>query len=55
MQCPRCQHENPTQAKFCLERHLRSRDDGTDHVSPLDRGCVQTAAPASDMASELRL
>ncbi|MGH2385824.1 MAG: double zinc ribbon domain-containing protein, partial [Candidatus Limnocylindria bacterium] len=19
MQCPRCQHENPPQAKFCLE------------------------------------
>ena len=19
MQCPRCQHENPSQAKFCLE------------------------------------
>src|SRR5688500_18307492 len=23
MQCPRCQHENPTQAKFCLECGVR--------------------------------
>jgi len=23
MQCPRCQHENPQQAKFCLECGVR--------------------------------
>ncbi|MGH8649423.1 MAG: double zinc ribbon domain-containing protein, partial [Burkholderiales bacterium] len=34
MKCPRCQHENPPQAKFCLEC-----------ASPLARTCAHCGTP----------
>jgi hypothetical protein len=55
---PPVAHQRPEKRRRNTDaRYVQtSRDDGTDHVSPaLDRGRVQAAAPASDMASEPRV
>src|SRR5437867_9622625 len=58
MQCPRCQHENPPQAKFCLECGARVALTCTKCRSELPAGakfCLECGAPvASQATAELR-
>jgi class 3 adenylate cyclase/tetratricopeptide (TPR) repeat protein len=56
MKCPRCQHENPPQAKFCLECGARVALTCTKCRSELPAGakfCLECGAPvASQTAAE---
>jgi class 3 adenylate cyclase len=58
MKCPRCQHENPPQAKFCLECGARVALTCTQCRSELPAGakfCLECGAPvASQVAAEPR-
>jgi len=58
MKCPRCQHENPPQAKFCLECGARVALTCTTCRSELPAGakyCLECGAPvASQATAELR-
>jgi ribosomal protein L40E len=57
MKCPRCQHENPPQAKFCLEcaapRALRYANCGTQ-LPPGAKFCFECATPVSASGSQPR-
>ncbi len=54
MQCPSCQHENPEQAKFCLECAapfgLRCSSCGTE-LPPTAKFCLECAQPVASAAS----
>src|SRR5689334_19107802 len=58
MKCPRCQHENPPQAKFCLECGARVALTCTKCRSELPAGakfCLECGAPvASQTTAEAR-
>src|SRR5262245_8372708 len=58
MKCPRCQRENPSQAKFCLEcatpLALRCANCGTQ-LPVGAKFCFECATPASNPASASRL
>jgi hypothetical protein len=58
MKCPRCQHENPPQAKFCLECGARVALTCTKCRSELPAGakfCLECGAPiASQTTVEAR-
>src|SRR5215510_750215 len=58
MKCPRCQQENPSQAKFCLEcatpLALRCANCGTQ-LPVGAKFCFECATPASNPASASRL
>jgi class 3 adenylate cyclase/tetratricopeptide (TPR) repeat protein len=58
MQCPRCQHENPPQAKFCLECGARVALTCPKCRSELPTGakfCLECGAPvASQVTAEAR-
>ena len=48
MQCPRCQHENPTQAKFCLECGARLAQKCVQCATDLPAGakfCLECGQP----------
>ena len=50
MKCPRCQHENPPQAKFCLECGARVALTCPKCRSELPTGakfCLECGAPAA--------
>jgi class 3 adenylate cyclase/tetratricopeptide (TPR) repeat protein len=54
MKCPRCQHENPPQAKFCLECGARVALTCTKCRSDLPRGakfCLECGAPVASQAT----
>src|SRR5207302_10569167 len=54
MQCPRCQHENPPQAKFCLECGARVALTCTKCRSELPAGakfCLECGAPVAAQAT----
>ena len=51
MQCPRCQHENPAQAKFCLECGARLTLTCSKCSAELPGGakfCLECGQPVSD-------
>src|SRR5438128_5065854 len=54
MKCPRCQHENPPQAKFCLECGARVALTCTKCLSELPAGakfCLECGAPVASQAT----
>src|SRR2546430_11087639 len=54
MKCPRCQHENPPQAKFCLECGVRVALTCTKCRSELPAGakfCLECGAPVASQAT----
>jgi class 3 adenylate cyclase/tetratricopeptide (TPR) repeat protein len=54
MKCPRCQHENPPQAKFCLECGARVALTCTKCRSELPAGakfCLECGAPVASQAT----
>src|SRR5207237_6380532 len=54
MKCPRCQHENPPQAKFCLECGARVTLTCTKCRSELPAGakfCLECGAPVASQTS----
>ena len=54
MQCPRCQHENPPQAKFCLECGARVALTCTKCRSELPAGakfCLECGEPVASQAT----
>jgi class 3 adenylate cyclase len=54
MKCPRCQHENPPQAKFCLECGARVALTCTKCRSELPGGakfCLECGAPVASQAT----
>jgi ribosomal protein L40E len=54
MKCPRCQHENPPQAKFCLECGARVALTCAKCRSELPAGakfCLECGAPVSPQAT----
>ena len=54
MQCPRCQHENPSQAKFCLECGARVALTCTKCRSELPAGakfCLECGEPVASQAT----
>src|SRR5215510_5709320 len=56
MQCPRCQQENPPQAKFCLECATSLAPRCTNCGTPLPAGakfCFECATPVSAPGSRL--
>jgi len=57
MQCPRCQHENPPQAKFCLECGARMMLTCPKCRSELPTGakfCLECGAPVVSPATAER-
>src|SRR4030095_14287839 len=57
MKCPRCQQENPRQAKFCLECSaplaLRCANCGTE-LPPAAKFCFECATPVGALGSAPR-
>src|SRR5262245_54465093 len=57
MKCPRCQQQNPPQAKFCLEcaapLALRCANCGTE-LPPAARFCFECAHPVGGLSSTQR-
>jgi class 3 adenylate cyclase/tetratricopeptide (TPR) repeat protein len=57
MKCPRCEQENPPQAKFCLEcaapMALRCANCGTE-LPPAAKFCFECATPVTALASATR-
>src|SRR2546422_11004831 len=54
MKCPRCQHENPPQAKFCLECGARVALTCTKCRSELPAGakfCLECGEPVASQAT----
>jgi ribosomal protein L40E len=54
MKCPRCQHENPPQAKFCLECGARVALTCTKCRSELPAGakfCLECGTPVASQAT----
>jgi len=57
MKCPQCQHENPTQAKFCLQCGTRFALSCTKYRTELPASakfCLECGAPVIFQAAEGR-
>ncbi|MGH7367902.1 MAG: double zinc ribbon domain-containing protein [Candidatus Rokuibacteriota bacterium] len=53
MQCPRCQHANLPQAKFCLECGVRFGVAGAQCSTPLPAGAILSTPTNADSLTAL--